>query len=1124
MRRFILSFGLILTFSASMAQRVHHDWEDVAVLQINRLPARASFIPYRQASGDSYLSLDGVWQFHWSPTPEGRIAGFEQQGFQRREGDWDPLVVPSTWEVNGYGTPIYVSAGYPYRIDPPYVTTEPDTSWTTYAERNPTGQYLREFSVPDSWLTDGGRTFVRLEGVASAFYIWVDGQRVGYSQGAMEPAEFDITPFLAPPSSPVPSVAMPSQPTHTLALEVYKYSDGAYLEDQDFWRLAGVHRSVYLIHTPALRIADVAIRTLDRKASLLQHRASYRLQVDPELVWDGMDGTQQGIDRGLQAVKGCRLKATLRDADGKQITTMECDASEVLDLQHKAALMNEWFPQRGPRKLGRMEAIVEDVNEWTAETPYLYTLTLALHDSLGHVRQQLQQKVGFRSIEISSGRFLVNGQPIRLRGVNRHEHDPKLGRVMTEERMLQDILLMKQAGVNAVRTSHYPNCTRWYELCDSLGLYVMDEAGIETHGLRGTLASTPQWHAAFLDRAIRMAERDKNHPSVIIWSMGNESGYGPNFAAISAWLHDFDPTRPVHSEGAQGYPLPGSPSAEPEYAPDPATVDIISRFYPRTQDAYLNPGMDENADQERAENARWTRLLSLAQRTDTFRGGMLDGIADQRPVLTSEYAHAMGNAIGNLDRYWDEIYSHPRMLGGFIWDWVDQGLHPTRNQPDVPRDAVLYGGDFGDKPNLNAFCMNGVVRSDRSTTAKYSTVKQVYAPVRIISQPITAPVPSKLYTPYCQLSIVNLNHHTTLDNYRVHYQYVEDGKPFGKVREISLLQGIQPGDTAELSIPTLSQRELMRFKPDSDVRLNVSVLLRDATPWAEAGFEVYRTQIPIADHPLSVTRGLKPSRRLSQDSLLSLLRRNARLQVWRAPLDNDKMFGNWIAKEWTKHNLSSPTRTEVSENVERYQYAQGSILVTSEWKANADGSIELTQTYQPEGQLPDLARLGIQLALPRQLDRLTWYGLGPEETYPDRLIAAQYGLWQGTVGQQYTHYPRPQDGGNHLGTTLLSLLDAKGHGLRITALPVDDAHRQRFRTPWGDDGTPGFTFQALPYTPEGLADTRNDYQLTASDSIILNLDCAILGIGNGSCGPGVLQEFALDRRLPYQLHLLFSWQ
>ena len=352
---------------------------------------------------------------------------------------------------------------------------------------------------------------------------------------------------------------------------------------------------------------------------------------------------------------------------------------------------------------------------------------------------------------------------------------------MTEERMLQDILLMKQANINAVRTSHYPNHPRWYELCDSLGLYVMDEADIEEHGLRGTLASNPDWHAAFLDRAVRMAERDKNHPCVVMWSMGNESGYGPNFAAISAWLHDFDPTRPVHYEGAQGV----------DGQPDPETVDVISRFYTRVQQEYLNPGIAEGVDAERAENARWERLLSIAQRTD-----------DDRPVLTSEYAHCMGNALGNFKDYWDEIYSHPRMLGGFIWDWVDQGIYKTL--PDG-RTMVAYGGDFGDQPNLKAFCLNGVVRSDRETTPKYWEVKKVYQPVLL-----------KLEND--KLIAVNRNHHTDLGQYRCLWTLSIDGK-IKKQGELALPE-IAPGDSASVSLPASLRSS---WKPESDVRLRFSL-------------------------------------------------------------------------------------------------------------------------------------------------------------------------------------------------------------------------------------------------------------------------------------------------------------
>ena len=1095
-----LFLAALLSSSAFVeAQRPYHDWEDPSMLQQHRLPARASFIPYQVSPGDSYLSLCGEWQFHWSPTPDGRISDFEQPGFQPLQRDWSPLSVPATWEVSGYGTPIYISAGYSFRIDPPYVTSEPKPDWTTYTERNPTGQYLRTFSVPDTWLTDGGRTFVRMEGVASAFYTWVNGVKVGYSQGAQEPAEFDITEAL-------------KTSDNTIALEVYKYSDGAYLEDQDFWRLAGVYRPVYLIHTPALRIEDVTIRTVDRQVSA-DGQASYKLEVDPELVWSGADGSMLSYQAGLQAVEGCQLQATLYDNQGRTIAQMQCNAADVLDLEHKAALMNTWYPQRGPRKLGRMSERISGIDEWTAETPNLYCLNLALIGPDGQCRQQLQQRVGFRELQIRQGQFLVNGMPIRLRGVNRHEHDPKLGRVMTDERMLQDIYLMKQAGVNAVRTCHYPNHPRWYELCDSLGIYVMDEAGIETHGLRGTLASTPVWHAAMMDRAVRMAERDKNHPCVILWSMGNESGFGPNFAAISAWLHDFDPTRPVHHEGAQGYIMPTSQADQHEviYQSDPASVDVISRFYPRVKGDYLNPGMTEGADQERAENARWERLLEIAQRTDTFHEGLLQGLIDERPVLTSEYAHAMGNAIGNLSRYWQEIYSHPRMLGGFIWDWVDQGLYPITPNSSfptpksslltphssllTPNSSFLYGGDFGDKPNSGAFCLNGIVFADRTYGEKYNVVKQVYSPVQIDDK-----------------YIYNRNHHTDLSNYRLTAQLMVEGKPMGKCAEVAL-PDLQPGERGELSLASVyaacgvkvNSSAFQKQHGHKNLYVNYTVTLRQATPWAEAGFEVYHHQQIIHQSPSMTAVKPRLDKVHTTDSLLALLKGHSRLQVWRAPTDNDKMFGNWLAKEWQKQGLASPTRTRIDDDTERYDYANGSIFITSHWTTNSDGSIDLTQTYRPEGTLPDLARLGMELHLPQDFENLTWYGMGPGETFPDRLESVQMGLWKSTVSQQYTHYPKPQDGGSHQGTTMLQLLDRKGHGLCITS-------------------TEPFIFQALHFTPEELGSKKHDYELEATPNVILNLDCAQLGIGNSSCGPGVLKEFAIDPSLNYTFHLKFSWQ
>ena len=461
-----------------------HDWENQHVLQINREPARAAFYPYGTQKGDRKMSLNGTWKFRWTKTPDERVLDFYRTDFD--DAAWDDFTVPANWEVNGYGTPIYSSAGYTFRINPPYVMGEPKRSYTTYVERNPVGQYRRTFVLPAGWEHDG-QTFLRFDGVMSAFYVWVNGTRVGYSQGSMEASEFNITDYL-------------KSGENQIAVEVYRYSDGSYLEDQDFWRFSGIQRDITLFHTPDIRIRDYAVRTLPHAGY-----EDFTLQIDPQL-------SVFGQERG----DGYKVVATLMDKDGKQVFAGEAAAEPILDLNHKAAVMNEWYPQRGPRKLGRITGDIKAPHRWTAETPYLYTLNLQLQDSVGQVVERVTGKVGFRSVEVKDGQVLVNGRPIRFRGVNRHEHDPRTARVMTEERMLQDILLMKQANINAVRTAHYPNHPRFYELCDSIGLYVMDEANIEEHGLRGTLASTPDWHAAFLDRAVRMAERDKNHPCIVM--------------------------------------------------------------------------------------------------------------------------------------------------------------------------------------------------------------------------------------------------------------------------------------------------------------------------------------------------------------------------------------------------------------------------------------------------------------------------------------------------------------------------------------------------------------------------------------------------------------------------------
>ncbi len=1063
---------LLMASATAMADiRPAHDWENHHILQINREPARAAFIPYGDTKGDRAMTLNGEWRFHWSPTPEGRVDGFEKTGFD--DSSWKQLAVPAVWEVNGYGTPIYASAGYTFKINPPFVTDTPKENYTAYVERNPTGQYRRTFEVPATWLKDG-QTFLRFDGAMSAFYVWINGKRVGYSQGSMEPSEFNVTPYL-------------HAGNNEIAVEVYKYSDGSYLEDQDFWRFAGIHRDVTLFHTPDVRLRDFAVRTLPD-----EHYRNFVFQLDPQFsVYDG----ERGTDYKLHVKLGQKNLAPVVD------TTVVIN--EILDLDHKASVMNEWYPQRGPRKMGRISSLVRLPNLWTAETPVLYNLELELCDADGKVIERADSKVGFRSVEVKDGQVLVNGRPIRFRGVNRHEHDPKTARMMSEEMMLKDIKLMKQANVNAVRTSHYPNIPGWYELCDSLGLYVMDEADIEEHGLRGTLASTPDWHAAFLDRAVRMAERDKNHPSVVFWSMGNESGYGPNFAAISAWLHDFDPTRPVHYEGAQG--VDGNP--------DPATVDIISRFYPRVMDEYLNPGIKEGDDKERAENARWERLLSIAQRTN-----------DNRPVLTSEYAHAMGNAMGNFGEYWDEIYSNPRMAGGFIWDWVDQGI--SRVRPDG-KTEMSYGGDFGDKPNLKAFCMNGVVFADRSLNPKYYEVKTVYSPIAVRLKSYDAATGDAV------IEFINRNHHVDLSGYECTWTPVVDGVA-GKPMALTL-PSLAPGKSGDVTV----NLKKLKVADNADLRLNVCVTLRHDTDWASAGHEIVSRQLalhenllgsgnvqPKSGKGLDVTEsagmfevaGKKFSAEWNRSSgnLVALTYNGKKIiedsyfQAFRAPTDNDKSFGNWLAKDWTKNKIDSPSvkcvsfdsreanGTVIVTSTQKYSYADGSIDVKSDYTVYPDGTIDLAQTYTPEGNLPELPRLGSVFVADKTFDNVEWYGYGPTENYPDRLEASSIGRWKGKVGDQYVHYPRPQDSGNLESVAEISITDKAGRGLRVNSIGST------------------ISASALPYSVSDIYAVSHDCDLTNSGKTYLNLDAAVMGLGNSSCGPGVLKKYAI----PHGAHTL----
>ena len=845
----IAGFVLIELCAAGAAFAPPPDWENEQVLHVNTEPPRATFVPFPDVAGalngdraisPFFQSLNGPWKFNWVATPDRRPTNFFQTDFD--DSAWKTIDVPSNWEMQGYGTPIYVSSGYPFKIDPPRVMGTPPANYTSFKERNPVGSYRRTIELPDAW--NGRRVFIHFDGVDSAFYLWVNGTRVGYSQGSRTPAEFDLTDYLKPGANQI-------------AVEVYRWSDASYLEDQDMWRMSGIFRDVYLYSTAAARIRDFTVRTeLD---------ANYRdatLQIKPDLVdyshrsLSNWTVRAQLFESRTGVSPAQRSQSVVFAAEGRRDAspTLTHDAGPILNRDWNARILDDRTPQRGPSKFGWLEGRVANPAKWTAETPALYTLVLTLNDPQGNVVEAVSCKVGFRKIEIRNGQFLINGKPIRLRGVNRHEIDPDRGHAVPLERMVQDIELMKQANINAVRTCHYPDDPRWYELCDRYGLYVLDEANLEAQGTRGFLASDPRWTGAFLDRAIGMAERDKNHPSVIMWSLGNESGYGPNFAAMSGWLHAFDPTRPVHYEGAQGYLMsdlqrefePGdahsssssfsssSSNNDPESRtrtrtrtrtnqaappPDPPGVDVISRFYPRLMQAYAKP--------DSPENTRWEHLLEIARRTN-----------DTRPVLTSEYAHAMGNSIGNLQEYWDEIYSHPRLLGGFIWEWVDQGLRKTA--PDGTK-FIAYGGDFDDRPNLGIFCIKGIVTSDREIYPKYWEVKKVYQPVRI--EPVRMK-PGKVV-----VRVTNRNHFLNLRDFEARWAVTSGIST--DVLQSGVLPPIdcEPGKEVEVKIPVARIPEPMRQKgppkETAEVWLRVSFHTKTDAPWAKAGFEIARQQLQL---------------------------------------------------------------------------------------------------------------------------------------------------------------------------------------------------------------------------------------------------------------------------------------
>ncbi len=1067
------------------------DWENPAVVGRNKEPGHATALPYADAGsalgglgarvpvglfrppappktpsdvyGGFYRPLnDGNWKFHWVGRPADRPVDFYKPDYD--VSAWASIPVPSVWELHGYGIPIYTNIRYPFPANPPYIPHD----------YNPVGSYRTEFSVPPAW--NGRQTFIHFGGVYSAFYLWINGQMVGYSEDSKTPAEFNITKYLR-------------EGRNLLAAEVYRWSDGSYLEDQDMFRYSGIFRDVYLYSTPAVHIRDFFVR--------------------PDLDQAYKDGvlkvTAKVRNLSAQAAAGYQVELALFDAEGMPVPIA---AGKAGGASKPIRLAGGRFAQPlapGAEASIDLSAPIASPHKWSAEDPYLYSALLTLKDRAGKTVEVTGALVGFRKIELKNARLYVNGVAIKIKGVNRHEHDPDTGRAIGAERMLQDIQLMKRFNINAVRTSHYPNHETWYALCDRYGLYVIDEANVESHGmgysLDKTLGNKPEWELAHVDRTVRMVERDKNHPSVIFWSLGNEAGSGVNFEASARAVRQIDPTRPIHYERMN------------------SVADVDSTMYPSVE------GLEKEGKRD-----------------------------STKPFFVCEYAHAMGNAVGNLKEYWDVFEAHDRLIGGCIWDWVDQGLRKYTDEPpdhqglvpDVTPGVPLggpgrvyprnwyyaYGGDYDDKPNDGPFDCNGLVPPDRQLTPKLWEVKKVYQYVGFEPEDLTAG----------RIAVRNKYFFTNLNAFDVRWSLTEDGTEVqqGTLAPIDLA----PGGRASIVVPAKRPAPT----PGSEYFLRVSFHLRSAADvwpfgaWAEKGYEVAWAQFKVpVPTPAAEVRPVASGSTITLDesdaavtlrgggadaaaafqatfsrstgTLASLTYGGTRiladspawvpgplLEVYRALTDNDK----WLATAFydsglsqLAHRVRTFTVTKIGNQAARVDvlfdcdgFKAAGFAHRVSYTVFADGRILVANHVEPRGPVPPLPRLGVQMRVAGELEQFAWLGRGPWESYPDRKTAADVGLYRSTVSQQFTQYVRPQENGNKEEVRWAALTNAGGAGVVIVA-----------ETPRFAVTVSHFTADDLDASRHRNSEPKKFARLVPRREIVVSLDEQQMGLGGASCGP-----------------------
>jgi beta-galactosidase len=1089
------------TLAGSMKPCATHDpalyegrpeWENPRVFRVGTEPSTATMMVYdspkealkassREAS-PYFLSLDGPWRYHWVPHPDQRPDAFYRPEFD--VSSWTDIPVPSCAEILGYGTPLYKNIGYYFKIDPPFVMGEPDPRYTTFKERNAVGSYRRTFAVPEAW--KGRTVYLRFDGFSSAVYVWLNGERLGYAEDGRQGAEFDVTATL-------------KEGENTLAVEVYRLCDGSYMEDQDLWRLSGLTRPVYLWSVPQTHLRDFFVRTTAATPGV--YDGPWNLKVEARL-----DQRSEVRDQRSE-VRDQRSDFRPLTSDLRSLT-LEAEL-HPRSFKGRRAAQGRALPVGGTFQLN---LAVDAPRLWSAEKPNLYTLVLTLRDARGKIVESIPQRVGFRQIEARGSQILVNGQPVLFYGVNRHEADPDRGYAVPYGRMVEDVTLMKRNNINAVRTSHYPNDPRWYDLCDEYGLYVMDEANLETHGLTDARnpVCDPVFRAAAMDRETGMVERDKNHPSIIFWSLGNENNVESDFFAQAyRWIKSRDPGRMIQNQRN-------------------GPRDLVDTMYARVHE-----------------------VEAYGRRADT-----------PVPFILCEYSHAMGNSSGNLADYWRVIRAHPNLQGGFIWDFVDQALRKpvpgqrsevgdqrseVRDQrsevggadvqtaecrlPTAPSFFWAYGGDYGDYPNDGNFVCNGLFRPDRVPTPQAAEARYCYQPVAVEAVDVSR----GLFT------VRNRFFFTGLGEYEGRWTYEENGEVVARGRLEDL--DVPPRGSRTFELPLSMVR-----RPAYAARVstwNFTFATTRPCAWAGKGHVVARDQIVVpaepgplpfpnaslssevrlAETPDAVTASWRPAAPAGDGSSARVSKATGALEswivdgeerllaplapdFWRPPTDNDR--GNGMPGRHAVWRYAAARRAVREVTVRREVDGSWRVLVALDYPDAGETTGSLIYTFtdagrirvafrvEPKGEgLASVPRVGMTAQIPAGFDRVAWLGRGPHENYADRKASAFFGRYELPAEAFFFPYVKPQETGNRTEVFWASFTDAAGKGIRV----------------WGE---PKINFSVLPYTAEELETRGHPWELNRCGNLVLRLDYGQMGLaGEDSWGARPWPEYQLPAGRAY---------